>query len=186
MSLRVISGKAKGLRLKSINGLQTRPTADRIKESLFSIIGALLDKAVVLDLFAGTGALGIEALSRGAEFVTFIDSSRESISVVKENIKHTGFEEFAEIYLNDYDRAIKALAQKDKKYDIVFLDPPYGKGLDIKAGKCITENNLLSDKGIIIIETEEILEDNIFGMTKYDERSYGRTKLSFYKKEQKD
>jgi len=186
MSLRVISGKARGLRLKSIKGMQTRPTADRIKESLFSIIAPLLYKANILDLFAGTGALAIEALSRGAGFATFIDSSRESINVVKENIKHTGFEEFAEICLNDYDKAIKALAQKDKKYDIVFLDPPYGKGLEYKAVEGIVDNNLLSDEGIIIIETEEALEENIYHMTKYDERSYGRTKLSFFIKEQRD
>jgi len=185
MSLRVVSGKAKGLRLKTLNGLQTRPTADRIKESLFSIIAPLLNEAIVLDLFAGTGALGLEALSRGAEFATFIDSSRESISVIKENVNHADFEKLSEIYLKDFDAAIKLLAKKNKKFDIIFLDPPYGKGLEFKAVEYIEQNNLLSEKGIIIIETEELLEDRLFGMIKYDERSYGRTKLSFYKKEQR-
>ncbi|MGE5329720.1 MAG: 16S rRNA (guanine(966)-N(2))-methyltransferase RsmD [Deltaproteobacteria bacterium] len=186
MSLRVISGKAKGLRLKTIKSLQTRPTADRIKESLFSIIAPLLHKAIVLDLFAGTGALGIEALSRGADFAVFIDNSRESINVIKENINHTGFEQNTEVYLNDYDGAIKLLAKRDKKYDIVFLDPPYGKGLEIKAADSIIKNNLLSNKGIIIIETEEVLENRLVGVTKVDERSYGRTKLSFFEREKKD
>lgn len=183
MSLRVISGKAGGLKLKSIKGMQTRPTADRIKELLFSIIGSLLEKSVVLDLFAGTGALGIEALSRGADFAVFVDSARESISVIKENIKHTDFEKSAEVYLDDYDRAIRLLAQKDRKYDIVFLDPPYNKGLELKAVECIAKTGLLSDTGIIVIETEEILQDRIYGMKKYDERSYGRTKISFFIKE---
>lgn len=186
MSLRVIAGKSKGLKLKAIKGLQTRPTADRIKESLFNIIGSLVDKAAVLDLFAGTGALGIEAMSRGAETAVLVDSSRECINVIKENVRHTGFEETAEVYLNDYDRAVKALVRKDKKFDIVFLDPPYGEGLEFKAVELITQNNLLSDEGIIIIETEEILEDRLSGMTKYDERSYGRTKISFFIKEKID
>jgi 16S rRNA (guanine(966)-N(2))-methyltransferase RsmD len=96
--LRVISGTAGGLKIKTLKGLQTRPTADRIKESLFNIINPVLDKAVVLDLFAGTGALGIEALSRGAAFATFVDSSRESIAIIKDNLKHTNLEEYSEVW----------------------------------------------------------------------------------------
>ncbi|MGE5473120.1 MAG: 16S rRNA (guanine(966)-N(2))-methyltransferase RsmD [Ignavibacteriales bacterium] len=183
MSLRVISGKSGGLLLKSLKGMQTRPTADRIKESLFSIIGSLLDGSAVLDLFAGSGALGIEALSRGAKTAIFVDASKESINIIKENVRHTGFQETSEIYHNDYERAIKALSQNNIKFDIIFLDPPYGKGMEIKAVESIIQKNLISDKGIIIIETEEILADNIFEMKKYDERSYGRTKLSFFMKE---
>jgi len=181
--LRVISGKAGGLRLRSLSGLSTRPTADRIKESLFNIIDPVVKGAKVLDLFAGTGALGIEALSRGAEFAVFIDKTRESISIIKDNLKHTKLEHLAELYLTDFEAGLCKLSCLNKNYDIIFLDPPYGQGHELKAIKKIVEFQLLDKKGIIIVENEkkDELPSELYETIKVDSRDYGRTAVSFYK-----
>lgn len=182
-NLRVISGKAGGLRLKSIEGLATRPTADRIKESLFNIINPIIGDAQVLDLFAGTGALGIESLSRGAKFATFVDSNHQSISVIKYNLEHTKLMQAAEVYMNDYQSAVKKLSELGRRYDIVFIDPPYGKGLEYKAVEMLINFDILVNNSIIIIENEQkdVLPDKLYAAVKVDMREYGRTAISFYK-----
>lgn len=181
--MRVISGIAGGLRLKSLDGLNTRPTLDRIKESLFNIISEEIDQKCVLDLFAGTGALGIETLSRGAGQATFVDSNRESVSIIKQNLEHTKLMNKAEIYSCDYETALKRIAEKNIKYDIIFLDPPYGEGLEYKAIEKILEYNLCGEGALIIVETEK---DNFeFGNEQleiYDKRNYGRTAISFLRR----
>jgi 16S rRNA (guanine(966)-N(2))-methyltransferase RsmD len=181
--VRVISGKAGGLRLKTLDGLKTRPTADRIKESLFNIINLLVNKADVLDLFAGSGALGIESLSRGAKFTTFIDNNKESIAVIKSNLLHTGLEQQSEVYQTDFETGLKKLKEANRKYNIIFLDPPYGKGLEFKAIEEITKHKLLKTDGVIILENEQKddLPQEIAAMVKTDTRNYGRTSISFYK-----
>ena len=181
--MRVISGKAGGLRLKSLREITTRPTADRIKESLFNIINPIVKGAKVLDLFAGTGALGIEALSRGAESAVFIDKTRESISIIKDNLKHTNLEQLAEVYLTDYEAGLCKLSELNRKYDIVFLDPPYGKGHELKAIKKIIEFELLNKSAIIIVENEkkDKLPGELYETIKVDTRDYGRTAINFYK-----
>ncbi len=182
--MRVISGKAGGLRLESVKGQAVRPTADRIKESLFNIIRPIVCDAHVLDLFAGTGALGIEALSRGAQFVTFIDRNRECVSVVKSNLQHTGFAEQAEVYLSNFEDGLRRIAGMKRKYDLVFLDPPYGKGFEYKAVELLIYFNLIRTDGIIVIENEQkdILPETLNCLKRVDERGYGRTALNFYRK----
>lgn len=184
-NLRVISGRARGLKLKSVKGMSTRPTADRIKESLFNILSPVLTGAKVLDLFAGTGALGIESLSRGAESAVFIDKSPESVSVIRDNLQHTGLQALSKVFQSDFENGLKKLSDDKEKFDIIFLDPPYGKGLDIKAVDLIDKYCLLEPDGLIIIESEKIyqLPDRINFFKKVDLREYGRTTLNFYKAE---
>lgn len=181
--MRVIAGIAGGLRLKSLEGRATRPTADRIKESLFNIIAPVIKDTQVLDLFAGTGALGIEALSRGAGFATFIDHSRDSVEIIKQNLEHTGFNEASEVYSADFENGLRKLAGLGRKYDMIFLDPPYGKKLEIKAVELLNNFGLMTDSAIIIIECEqkESLPDKLSQTEIIDERNYGRTAVRFYR-----
>lgn len=122
--MRVVSGSAKGRPLKAVPGTGTRPTTDKVKEALFSMIGPYFDGGVALDLFAGSGGLGIEALSRGMDKAVFIDMESKSIDVIKENLRKTGLEGQAEVFRNDAGRALKALAKRGALFDAVFLDRP--------------------------------------------------------------
>lgn len=123
--MRVISGTARGRPLKAVPGMGTRPTTDKVKEAIFSMIGPYFDGGTALDLFAGTGGLGIEALSRGMDRAVFIDTDPKSVEVVRENLKACGFADAAEVYRNDAGRALKALAKREARFRLVFLDPPY-------------------------------------------------------------
>ncbi|GIQ68692.1 16S rRNA (guanine(966)-N(2))-methyltransferase RsmD [Xylanibacillus composti] len=123
--MRIIAGSAKGRPLKAVPGSGTRPTTDKVKEALFSIIGPYFEGGRVLDLFAGTGGLGLEALSRGMDEAVFVDADHRSVSVIKENARHAGFAEQCEIYRNEASRAIRALAKRERQFDLIFLDPPY-------------------------------------------------------------
>ena len=178
--MRVISGTAKGTKLNSIDDLSTRPTLDRIKEPLFSIIQNHLQDAQVLDLFAGTGALGIEALSRGSKDCTFCDKSFQSIQMLKENIKKTRMEEKSKIINKDYKTCLE---QADKQFDIIFIDPPYKLDIGVDSVKKIINLKLLAKDGIIILETDEeereLKELEKIDLEVYDVRKYGRVKLLF-------
>jgi 16S rRNA (guanine(966)-N(2))-methyltransferase RsmD len=182
--LRVISGISKGFRLKAPKGKDTRPTEDRIKESLFNILGYIDESSIVLDLFAGSGSIGIEFLSRGASKTYFVDKSYESIRCIKDNLKHTELEDYADIIKNDVFKAINLFKGKGIRFNYIFIDPPYGKDLLGKVLKRIWESDLLEDKGIIILEHEKdlVLEENIYGLHKIDLRNYGYKSLSFYTK----
>lgn len=148
--MRVITGTARGMRLKTLEGNDVRPTAEKIKEAMFSIVQFDLEDAVILDLFSGSGQLGIEALSRGAAKAYFVDSSPASISVVRENLKHTKLEENA-VVCNMPNSAF--LRTTPAKFDIAFLDPPYGKKLIQRSLPALTEK--MSDNGIIVCEHEK-------------------------------
>jgi 16S rRNA (guanine(966)-N(2))-methyltransferase RsmD len=182
-NLRVISGVAGGLRLKTLEGLKTRPTADRIKESLFNIINSQISGADILDLFAGSGALGIESLSRGARFAAFIDNNKESIAIIKENLAYTKLIEHAEVYFAEFGSVLKKLQTEKKRFDIIFLDPPYGKGFEFKAMDEIMRLDILKEDGIVVLENEQkdTLPIEISGMIQTDIRRYGRTAVSFYR-----
>ena len=178
--MRVIAGTAKGTKLSSIDDLSTRPTLDRVKEPLFSIIQNNIEQANVLDLFAGSGALGIEALSRGSKHYTFCDKSYKSIQMLKENIKKTRMEEKSTILNVDYK---KCLSNQKEKYDIIFIDPPYKFDIAVDSIKRIIDLKLLAKDGIIIIETDEeereLKELEEVDLEVYDLRKYGRVKLLF-------
>ena len=179
--MRIISGIARGTNLITLKGLSTRPTLDRIKESLFSIIQLKIPNAKVLDLFSGSGALGLESISRGANKAVLCDCNYDAIKIIKSNIKKCHFEEQVEVINKDY---IKCLEMQKNKFDIIFIDPPYMKNIAVNAVKIIIDKNLLADDGIIILETDdEIIEleqlKNIEKINIQDLREYGRVKLIF-------
>ena len=177
--MRVITGTARGRRLETLPGEHTRPTAERVKEALFSIIQFELEGRQVLDLFAGTGNLGIEALSRGAETCVFADSSRESLRLIRENIAHCKAEEGARVEAGDYR---KILGNQTEPFDIILLDPPYNKGLLDECFRLIAENELLTEDGVIVAEhrREEKMPEELHGFQKQKERRYGIVMLSIY------
>ncbi|MEK3734505.1 16S rRNA (guanine(966)-N(2))-methyltransferase RsmD [Paenibacillus sp. FSL M8-0334] len=152
--VRVISGSAKGRPLKSVPGMSTRPTTDKVKEAIFSMIGPYFEGGTVLDLFAGTGGLGIEALSRGMDRAVFIDSESKSIETVKENLKACRLEDSAEVYRNDAGRALKALAKRSASFDLVFLDPPYRMKNGDELMLDMAARGLLRDEALVVLEYE--------------------------------
>lgn len=183
--MRIIAGDAKGRRLFTPSGREVRPTSDRVKESLFNILGEAVPGAVVLDLFAGTGNLGLESLSRGAERSIFIDNSRDSIRIVNDNIRNLKYEEYCEVYNNDALSALAVLKKRQIIFDIIFVDPPYSREIIPEILRKITELDLLNDKGIIAAEHDikDKLPDRILNIIKYKSSVYGDTILSFYKRE---
>lgn len=184
--MRVITGLARGHALKAPKGENTRPTSDKVKESIFNIMGLIDESSIVLDLFSGSGAVGIEFLSRGAKQCYFIDSDANSIKIIKENLKKTKLEKQALIYKNQVDKAIKVLGSRKLKFDYIFLDPPYNKELVKSTLEKINCEKLLNCEGLIIIEheTKLVLEDKYCELVKIDYRKYGDTSVSFYRKEE--
>jgi len=185
--MRVISGIARGKKLVSLSGLNTRPTLDRVKEALFNKIQFEVEGQVVLDLFAGSGALGIEALSRGAKQAVFCDNSKEAIKVINTNIKNTRNEDKAIVINKDYNLALSSLSKENKKFNIIFLDPPYNTDFAIRALETIIKLDILSKDGIIILETDDLeKEKQVLEINKlmiFDKRKYGRAILIFIRKE---
>ncbi len=185
--LRIISGKARGTKLNTLEGVETRPTLDRVKEALFNIIQNNIYDAKVLDLFAGSGALGIEMLSRGAKEAILCDKSYKSIQIIKDNVEKTHFEEKAKVVNADYKKILETL--RNEKFDIIFLDPPYKSNFDIEALKIIIKQDMLSENGIIILETDcekkKQEELNRININIYDLRNYGRVSLFFLNRKEK-
>ncbi|WP_106766124.1 16S rRNA (guanine(966)-N(2))-methyltransferase RsmD [Paenibacillus faecalis] len=184
--MRVVAGSAKGRPLKSVAGMGTRPTTDKVKEAIFSMIGPYFEGGNVLDLFAGTGGLGIEALSRGMERAVFIDIESRSIDTIKANLKLTGFESNAEIYRNDAGRAIKVLEKRNYNFDLVFLDPPYR----IKNGNILmiemASRGLLRKGALLVLEYESSYSysEHVSGFRHLRTAEYGETAVSIYEFEQ--
>jgi 16S rRNA (guanine966-N2)-methyltransferase len=179
--MRVISGVAKGRRLKLPKGSNIRPTLDKIKEALFNILGQDISGKEVLELFAGSGALGIEALSRGAERVTFVDSNLGSIRVIKENLKNLNFMNRSIVLNLDVRQAISYLERKKRKFDLILADPPYGKAkIPLKN---LAESDILKNHFIIVIEhyKKDSLVEEEAGLRRIKLARYGDTLLSFYK-----
>ena len=145
--MRVISGEARGRRLKELSGMETRPTTDKVKESIFNIVQFDIEGRKVLDLFGGTGQLGIEALSRGAAECTFVDLRREAAALIRENLKATRLEERGKVVQGD---SLSFLLTCRQKYDLIFLDPPYASGLLEKALEQIAAIDILSEHGIMV------------------------------------
>lgn len=177
--MRIISGKYRGLKLAEFGADGIRPTADRVKESLFNIIYHKVAGAVVLDLFCGSGSLGIECLSRGAEFVRFNDVSPESVKVLKSNLaKLKGGERYAVTTL-DYKACSEGLKGQ---FDLIFIDPPYASEAGADSLSLIAKRGLLSEDGVAIYERDRAFQSKTEGLELFDERRYGKTYLSFFKK----
>ena len=184
--MRVISGTAKGKKLNSLEGLETRPTLDRVKEALFNILQFNIKESNILDLFSGSGSLAIEALSRGAKQAVVCDNSNKAIRIIKENLEATKLIEKVEIINKDYVQALENLKSKFKKFDIIFLDPPYKTDYVIKSINYILEYKLLAEDGIIVVETDdknkiEEIESNK-DLDVYDTRKYGIVYVIFIRK----
>ena len=179
--MRVITGKARGIQLKTPEGMQTRPTADRVKEALFSIINFDIPGAKVLDLFGGTGQLGIEALSRGAASAVFVDAREESCRLIRENLKRTKLEQDAKVIRSDY---LDYLNRCRKQYNIILLDPPYAEVFLENAIKRITEIDILQSDGIIVAERPlgKVLPWEFEGYTRSKDYKYGKVLLTIYRK----
>ncbi len=180
--MRVITGTARGRRLGELEGSDIRPTYDRVKEGLFNIIQFDIEGRRVLDLFAGTGQLGIECLSRGAESCTFVDQRRDAVKLVKENLRVCGLEAGATVVQTD---AIAFLKTTREKFHLIFLDPPYDTGLLDAALKQIAKIDILADNGIIICEsrTEKPMPELPVPFRKSRDYRYGKTKITLYRKE---
>lgn len=184
--MRVISGNARGKKLVSLEGMNTRPTLDRVKEALFNIIQFDIVDKNVLDLFAGSGAIGIEAISRGAKSATFCDNSIDAIKIIETNVRNTRSTEKAKIIHGDFLTALKQLSKNKRTFDIVYLDPPYKTEFANIAIDKIIELNLLSKDGIIIVETDDAEKERTIkndDIEIFDIRKYGRAILIFIRKE---
>ena len=180
--MRVISGTARGITLKTPEGMQTRPTADRVKEAMFSIIHFDIPGAKVLDLFGGTGQLGIEALSRGASGATFVDHSEAACRLIRENLRRTKFEAAGKVIRGDY---LEYLSRCREQYDIILLDPPYAEVFLENALKRITEIDILRSGGIIVAERPvgKELPWDFEGFTRSRDYKYGQILLTLYRKD---
>ena len=180
--MRVISGKMRGVRLKTPEGLNTRPTADRVKEAMFSILQFELPGARVLDLFGGTGQLGIEAISRGAKEAVFVDQSEQACKLIRENLRLAHIENEGRVVRGDY---LTFLKSTKEKFDIILLDPPYAEVFLENALKLITEIDILQTNGIIVAECPfgKVLPPEFPGYTRSKDYKYGKTILTIYRKD---
>lgn len=179
--MRVIAGSMRGLRLSAPDGINTRPTLDRVKEAVFSMLMPYLSNAVVLDLFAGSGAIGIEALSRGASKAVFIDNDKSAISCIKKNISSGKVEERANVFCMD---AIKYLSECNERFDIIFLDPPYFNNAYSSVLESIAKKDILSPDGIIVVEWdyEHGFINNGAEFSIFKEKKYGRVGITTLKR----
>ena len=184
--MRVIGGTARGRRLAAPRGARVRPTADRVKEALFSILASLLGNLEglrVLDIFAGTGNLGIEALSRGCSEAVIVDSHRESATVIRQNLTQLGFSERSRVMVKDAVSALEMLAG-ERPFHIIFLDPPYRQGFADNILALLAMSPLVDGETIIVAESDtgERLTDAFATLRQFDRRVYGDTALTFFQK----
>ena len=181
--MRIIGGNARGTKLFTLEGLETRPTLDRVKESLFNIISQEIQDSVVLDLFAGSGAIGLEFISRGASFVYFCDRSKDAVNIINKNIQKTHSETKSKVLNVDFKKALNEV--KDKKIDIIYIDPPYKTKYIKESIEHIIKLNCINSDGLIIVETDDekriISEIEELETEIIDQRKYGRASLLFIK-----
>ena len=180
--MRVIGGAAKGHRLKSPKGRSLRPTADRVKEALFNILPHDLSGLRVLDLFAGTANLTLEALSRGAREAYLVDASRAAEKTIHKNLQALGFTQKARVWVSPVLRAIRLLARRGEKFDLIFVDPPYDKGVVGQVLGDIAREGLLREAGVLVVEHsgKEEVKESFDSLSLHDQRRYGGTLLSFF------
>lgn len=181
LGVRVISGSARGLKLNTPGDDRVRPTTDRVKESMFNIVQDWVYDSQVLDLFAGSGALGIEALSRGASQAVFCDNSLDSIKIIKSNIEKARVVDRSQIVSGDFKRCIRDMEAKNQSFDMIFVDPPYYKGLFEEVLDTIRSCKILKKDGIVIVEHDVKRPiGQVEGLEVYKEKKYGITMLTFY------
>ncbi|WP_449539900.1 16S rRNA (guanine(966)-N(2))-methyltransferase RsmD [Ferdinandcohnia sp. Marseille-Q9671] len=182
--MRVVSGMKKGLRLKAVPGVSTRPTTDKVKEAIFNIIGPYFEGGYGLDLFGGSGGLGIEALSRGIDKMIFVDRDQKAIQTIKTNLETCDLHNQAEVYRNDASRALKAIVKRELQFDLIFLDPPYKQQKLTELMTEISEHEVLSNEGYVVAEhgSDVILEKSIGMLTQVRHEVYGVIGVSIYRR----
>jgi len=179
--MRIISGTSGGKKLRPLRGQSIRPTSDRVKESIFNILGDEVDGKHVLDLFAGTGNLGIESLSRGATRAVFVEKEKSAIDLIKKNLSHCGFEDRVHIMTGEVERAIRLLHRKGEVFDFIFMDPPYRRGLVQKTLELLAAQPLHHEDSILVIEHDrrEPLSESMEEWVLLRKRLFGDTVVSF-------
>ena len=182
--MRIITGKAKGIKLKTLEGDNTRPTAERVKEAVFSMLQFDIEGRAVLDLFAGSGQMALEALSRGASSATLVDRSREAIAIIRENVQKTRFSNECQIVMADYLDFLKRMAKAP--FDIIFIDPPYAQGFYRPALKALIDNALLKPTSIIVCESADATpfegDDELMSHFDVEKQSrYGNILITLFK-----
>ncbi|TKD72616.1 16S rRNA (guanine(966)-N(2))-methyltransferase RsmD [Pseudalkalibacillus hwajinpoensis] len=185
--MRIIAGECKGRHIKPVPGMSTRPTTDKVRESIYNMIGPFFDGGQALDLYGGSGALGIEALSRGMEKCIFVDRDSKAIETIKWNLDQTKFTDSAEVFRNDSKRALKALNKREMAFSLVLLDPPYHKEQILHDLEKLCTYELLEDNATIVVEhkKEVTLPETIAGLIMTRQETYsGKTTISIYTYEQ--
>ncbi len=178
--MRIISGARRGHKLLEFEGMDIRPTTDRVKESMFNLIQQNISEAKVLDVFCGSGALTFEALSRGANSAVCIDKDKRSVDIIRKNAKTLNYEDKCEILNTD---SMEYLDRCSEKFDIIFLDPPYNKGFIEPVLDIIAKRGILEDEGIIVLESDDTdFCSDVEGLERIKQRKYGRTYVTVYKK----
>ncbi len=182
--MRIISGSARGTKLYTLEGTETRPTLDRVKESMFNIINQKIYDSTVLDIFSGSGAIGLEFASRGAKKVYLCDNSKKAINIIEKNIEKTHLEDCVEVYNKDFKETLINL--KNIKFDLIYIDPPYKTDYIKQSIEIILKINCISEEALIIVETDELERilkeiDNL-NIEIIDKRKYGRANLIFLRK----
>ena len=180
--IRIISGEKRGRLLKTPEGRDTRPTSDRVKESLFNILQGRITGARILDLFAGSGSLGLEALSRGARHAVFVEKGLKAASILRGNCEGLAYGDRTEILVMDAAAAVTLLAERGDSFDVILMDPPYDRDLEETILKAVSERRMLNPEGVFVIEhlTGDPMPDSMEGLVRMDCRKYGNTSISFY------
>ncbi|WP_028273773.1 16S rRNA (guanine(966)-N(2))-methyltransferase RsmD [Atopococcus tabaci] len=183
--MRVIAGDFKGRRLKAVPGQNTRPTTDKVKESIFNIIGPYFDGGHCLDLYAGSGALSIEAVSRGIEHAVLVDKQYKAVKTIHENVELTRAPDRFQVEKKSASQALSMLENSGQAFDLVFLDPPYANQQIEKDIQWMEEHQLLNDGAVVVCETAEetVLPSSIKGLVKIKENQYGTIRITVYEKE---
>ena len=184
--MRIIGGLARGTKLYTLEGLDTRPTLDRVRESLFNIMQDNIKDSVVLDLFAGSGAIALESISRGAKKAVLCDKNKKAIEIINKNVQKLRIQDKVKIAFTDYENFLNTA---NEKFDFIYIDPPYNTNFISTSIKIINDRNLISKDGIIVAETDEEqrikkeIADLQINIKIYDTRKYGRARLMFMRKE---
>ena len=180
--MRIIAGKYRSLPLEAVKGNYTRPTTDKIKEAVFNSIGPYFDGGLMLDLYAGSGSVGLECISRGMDHAVFVDKSYDAISTIKKNIAFVKVPSQCTVLKMDANMAIKRMASEGKKFDLVYMDPPYANQQNEKIMNELCELNLLNENAVVVVESlkEDVFSEDIGPLHKYKEALYGITRISYY------
>lgn len=182
--MRVTGGRLKGRELFGPKSAQIRPMRDQVRTALFNILENVIEDSLFLDLFAGTGSVGIEALSRGARHAVFVDDSAQAVKIIHKNLQQLELMKQATIYQEDVFRLLESLRKREKRFDLVFVGPPYGKGLAGRTLEKISELNVLNPDAIVVTEIfkKETVQDRYGALELFDERLYGDNRMKFYRK----